>query len=111
MPQVTSPMHVHTRTAQMPISAEQWRVSVGLVDASRSLRPRVTCQPKTNLTWTCLLTALLVAVLLTGNGLRGTGSGSEYWNMSCIVMVYYDGSWGQQLENFPIADKLVISCI
>ena len=56
-----------TLCLQMPISAEQWRVSVGQGNASRSLRPRVTSQSKRKLTpWDILVfffTALLGAVL------------------------------------------------
>lgn len=52
----------------MPISAEQWRVSVGRVNASRSLKPCVTGQFRRKLTsWDELfffITAILGAVLL-----------------------------------------------
>ena len=52
----------------MPISAQQWRVSVGQANASRSLQYHMTGQPK--IKWTpldalfFLLTALLGALLL-----------------------------------------------
>ena len=61
----------------MPISAEQWRASVGAANASR--RP---FQPKKRWpcweVFLCLLAALLVSTLLPGGGWRGTGSRSEY---------------------------------
>ena len=68
----------------MPISAEQWRASVGAVNASRQ-----PCQ--SNKRWMCwevfllLLTALLVSTLLPGGGWRGAGSRSEYMNISRIL--------------------------
>ena len=74
-------MVTHINTPQMPISAQQWRVSVGQVNASRSLRPHVTGQPKMKLTsWDVLLfilTVVLGALLLSGDGGRGTGERSE----------------------------------
>ena len=72
---------MYTHILKMPISAEQWRVSVGAMNASR--RP---CQ--LNKRWMCwevfllLLTALLVSTLLPRGGWRGTGSRSEYMNIS-----------------------------
>ena len=71
----------HTHIPQMPISAQQWRVSVGRANASRSLRPHVTGQPKMKLTsWDVLLfilTVLLGTILLSADGGRGTGERSE----------------------------------
>ena len=76
----------NTHTPQMPISAQQWRLAVGQTNASRSLRPHVTGQPKMKLTsWDILLfilTVLLEGILLSGNGGRGTGQRSEYWNLT-----------------------------
>ena len=73
--------HTHTHTSQMPISAQQWRMAVGQGNASRSLRPHVTGKPKMKLTsWDVLvfiLTALLGAILLSGDGGRGTRGRSE----------------------------------
>ena len=64
----------------MPISAQQWRLTVGRVNASQSLRPRVTGQPKMKLTtlevFLFILTALLGAIL-SGDGGRGTKERSE----------------------------------
>ena len=58
----------HTHIPQMPISAQQWRLAVGQANASRSLRPCVTGQPKMKLiSWDVLLfvlTSLLGAILL-----------------------------------------------
>ena len=75
--------HLHIFTTKMPISAEQWRASVGAANASR--RP---FQPKRRWpcweAFLCLLAALLVSTLLPGGGWRGTGSRSEYWNTSHI---------------------------
>ena len=86
-PCTLSHMHTHihspnmyTHILKMPISAEQWRVSVGAINASR--RP---CQ--SNKRWMCwevfllLLTALLVSTLLPGGGWR---SRSEDMNISHI---------------------------
>ena len=80
----------------MPISAEQWRLTVGRVNASRSLRPRVTGQPKMKLTsldvFLFTLTALLGAIL-SGDGGRGTIERSEWWNfMQSQVVRYYQDS-------------------
>ena len=64
----------------MPISAQQWRLAVGQANASRSLCPCVTGQPK--MKWTSLdvllfiLTTLLGAIL-SGDGGRGIGERSE----------------------------------
>ena len=73
--------HIHAHKPQMPISAQQWRLAVGSANASRSLRPQVTGQPKMKLTkWNILLfmlTVLLGAILLSGEGGRGTGERSE----------------------------------
>ena len=82
---ITNSYHgkTHTHTPQMPISAQQWRLAVGRANASRSLRPQVTGQPKMKLTsWHILifiLNALLgaILVLLSVNGVRGTGDRSE----------------------------------
>ena len=58
----------HIHTFQMPISVEQWRVSVGIANASQSLRSHVTRQSMRNLApWNILLillTAPLGAILL-----------------------------------------------
>ena len=73
----------HTHKPQMPISTQQWRLSVGRANASRSLRPLVTGQPKMKLTsWHILIfiiNALLgaILVLLSLDGGRGTGERSE----------------------------------
>ena len=52
----------------MPISAQQWRLAVVQANASRSLRPCVTGQPKMKwMSWDILLfilTSLLGAILL-----------------------------------------------
>ena len=79
-PDTYTPQYMYTHILKMPISAEQWRASVGAVNASR--RP---CQ--SNKRWMCwevfllLLTALLVSTLLPGGGWR---SRSEYINISRI---------------------------
>ena len=72
--------HNHTHTPQMPISAQQWRISVGQVNASRFLRPRVTGQPKMKVTSVDVLLFILTAllgVILSGDGGRGTRERSE----------------------------------
>ena len=80
LPHTYTPQYMYTHILKMPISAEQWRVSVGAINASR--RP---CQ--SNKRWMCwevfllLLTALLVSTLLPGGGWR---SRSEYMNISRI---------------------------
>ena len=72
----------------MPISAQQWRIAVGQANASRSLRPCVTGQPKMKwMSWDILLfdlTSLLGAILLgatlshpPGDGGRETSEKSE----------------------------------
>ena len=72
--------HTHIHIPQMPISAQQWRLAVGRVNASQSLQSRVTGQPKMKLTslhiLLCILTALLGAVLY-GDGGKRTGERSE----------------------------------
>ena len=70
----------HTYTPQMPISAQQWRLAVGRVNASRSLRPRVTGQPKMKLTSLDVLLfilTILLGAILSGDGGRGTRERSE----------------------------------
>ena len=66
LPSITTVKHTHI--PQMPISAQQWRLAVGQANASRSLRPYVTGQPKMKLTsWDVLLfilTSLQGAILL-----------------------------------------------
>ena len=73
--------HIHTHKPQMPISAQQWRLAVGRANASRSLTPQVTGQPKMKLTkWNILMfivTVLLGTIMLSGDGGRGTGEKSE----------------------------------
>ena len=77
--------HMHTHIPQMPISAQQWRVAVGQANASRSLRPCVTGQPKMKLTsWnillfvlTSLLGAILLGATLSKDGGRETSEKSE----------------------------------
>ena len=69
-----------THTLQMPISAQQWRVAVGQVNAYRSLRPHVTGQPKMKLTSLDVLLFILTALLgatLSGDGGGETGEKSE----------------------------------
>ena len=70
-----------THTPQMPISAQQWRVAVGRINASQFLWPHVTDQPKTKLTsWEVIcfiLTALLGALLLSRYDGKATGKRSE----------------------------------
>ena len=85
-------MIYYIHTPQMPISAQQWRVAVGRINASQSLRPRVTGQLKMKLTsWDVLLfilTALLGAIVLSGDGGRRAGEKSEYWNFtSCTIQL------------------------
>lgn len=64
---------------QMPICAQQWRVAVGQVNASKSLRPCINSQPKRKVTSIGIifffLTALLEAILLLSGG--GAGQMSE----------------------------------
>ena len=79
---INNTMVKHIHTPQMPISAQQWRNAVGRVNASRSLRPRVTGQPRMKLTLTSLdilvfiLTTLLGAILSNIGG-REAGERSE----------------------------------
>ena len=64
----------------MPISAQQWRLAVGQANASRSLWPLVTGQPKMKLTSLDVLLFILTALMgatLSGDGGRGTGENSE----------------------------------
>ena len=64
----------------MPISAQQWRLAVGQVNASRSLWPHVTGQPKMKLTSLDVLLFILTALLgaiLSGDGGRRIGEKSE----------------------------------
>ena len=71
----------HTHIPQMPISAHQWRLAVGQANASRSLRPCVTGQPKMKLTsldillfvLTSLLGAILLGAILLGATLSKYG--------------------------------------
>ena len=86
-----TPPHSYTHTPthiypllKMPISAEQWRASVGAANASRrpfQVKRRWPCWE----VFLCLLAALLVSILLPGGGWKGTGSRSEYQNRSCIL--------------------------
>ena len=72
--------NIYTHTPQMPISTQQWRLAVGKVNASRSLRPHVTGQPKMKLTSVDVLLFILTAPLgaiLSGDGGRRTGERSE----------------------------------
>jgi len=70
---------------KMPISAEQWRASVGAANASR--RP---CQPKRRLQcWEVflrILVALLVSTLLPGGSGRGIASRSEYTGIGHLLL-------------------------
>ena len=95
-----TPQYMYTHILKMPISAEQWRASVGAVNASR--RP---CQ--SNKRWMCwevfllLLTALLVSTLLPGGGWRGTaGSRSEYWKASYV--------WTEVLEQSDTYNDVMV---
>ena len=69
----------HAHKPQMPISAQQWCLAVGRFNASRSLRPLVTGQPKMKLTsWRILIFILnVVLVLLSVDGGKGTRERSE----------------------------------
>ena len=83
----------HIHTLQMPISAQQWRLGVGRANASRSLRPQVTGQPKMKLTsWDVLLfilIALLGPILLSVDGGRETGERSEWWDLLYSHNLYH----------------------
>ena len=68
----------------MPISNQQWHVSIGLASASQLPRICVTRQPKRKLTpWDILvfaLTILLGAILLLGDGGIGMEQTSKLLN-------------------------------
>ena len=87
----------------MPISAEQWRASVGAANASR--RP---FQPKRRWpcweVFLCLLAALLVSTLLPGGGWRGTGSRSEY----CIGHEYCHRCWNRVTATITAFDAIIL---
>ena len=81
-PHTMQQAYIHNiHTSQMPISAQQWRVAVGQVNASQSIWPCISRQPKRKMTamgiFLFFLTALLGAILLLGNGGMGTGQMSE----------------------------------
>ena len=73
-PHTMQQAYIHnTHTSQMPISTQQWRVAVGQVNASQSIWRKMTAMG----IFLFFLTALLGAILLLGNGGRGTGQMSE----------------------------------